>query len=145
MKNSYIKYKSPIALYFSKFISMLGLILSLNTVKAQQKLSVSDSLGIMPAFRFYQLNGTVFTSDSLAKNKQIMLIYIKKDCPYCEQQGEIVSKLMSVSPSVEFVFITKSDTGYIRDYSTKYKLAGNERVKFLKDNDLSYRQYYTAY
>ena len=123
------------------FISVICL-LSLSTSYAQQKLSFYDSLGIMPPFRFYQLNSQVFTPDSLIQGKPAILIYFKQDCPYCEEQAKIVLKLLNEVNDIQFIFITKEDTTSIRSYAIKNKMADRLQVKFVQDKERAYNKYY---
>jgi len=130
---------------FSKILLIAIGFLFLNTSYAQQKLSIYDSLGIMPEFRYYQLNGNVFAPDSLPQGKQIVMIYLKKDCPYCEEQIEmILSHSKDLSTDVEFILISKEDTAFIMDYAIKHKIAGNERIKFIQDKERLYYRYCKA-
>ena len=130
--------------YFRKYILIGTLLLSLNISYAQQKLSFYDSLGVMPAFRFYQLNGQIFTPDSLSKEKQIVLIYFIQDCPYCEEQAEIVLKHLNDFTDVEFIFISREDTAVIRNYAVIHMLAGKKQIRFVQDKERLYYKYYNA-
>jgi thioredoxin-related protein len=118
--------------------------LSLNEGYAQPKLSVYDSLEIMPNFKYYQLNGLLFTPDSLAPNKQTVMIYFKKDCPYCEKQGEIISTYINDSNSVEFVFITREDSAFINYFANFHRLSVSKQVKFVQDKERLYYKYCKA-
>ena len=115
---------------------------ALTTSYAQQQLSLYDSLRVMPAFRYYQLNGRVFVPDSLDDENQTVIVYFKKDCPFCERQAEIISNHLNNFPSnVEFLFIAKEDTDFINGFALKYKLGGSNKIKFLRDKERLYFQY----
>ncbi len=125
------------SLYF-RLLSFIFAMLSLHHAQAQQALSPYDSLGVMPTFRYYQLNNMVFTPDSLMHDKQIVMIYIKKGCQFCEQQGAIIGENLRRFKDVEFVFISKGDSVFIADYARRFNLSGLATVKFLQDNDHQY-------
>jgi thiol-disulfide isomerase/thioredoxin len=130
--------------FYSAFFA-LALFFFGNPVFGQsKKRSYFDSLGIMPSFRFYLANGTVFTPDSILDKATTVLIYFRTDCPFCEREAEVVSKNMNEFQSVEFIFIARSDTADMRRFAEAYKLENNARVKFLQDKEKLYYKFYAA-
>ncbi len=123
---------------FCRGLCILFAILQFHHMHAQQPLSSYDSLGLMPPFHYYQLNNNLFTPDSLIPDKQIVMIYIKKDCQFCEQQGAIIAENLNRFPDVEFIFIAKADSVFIADYARRFKLSGHAAVKFVQDKDHLY-------
>jgi peroxiredoxin len=99
----------------------------------------------MPSFRFYLPNGTVFTPDSLSNKNITVLIYFKPDCPFCENEAEIISKNINDFQSTDFVFITRYDTASIRYFAAIHKLDNNKKVKFVQDKEKLYYKFYIAH
>ena len=98
----------------------------------------------MPSFRFYQLNGYPFTPDSLLHKKLTVLIYIRTDCPFCEKEAEVISKNMNEFESINFIFITRSDSADVMQFAKAHKLENNSNVKFLQDKEKIYYKIFTA-
>jgi len=109
-----------------------------------KKLSYSDSAGVMPSFRFYLPDGTLFTPDSLNDKNNAVLIYIKTNCPFCEKEADMIARNTDEFQSIDFIFITRADTASIRQFSEDHKLEKNNRVKFLQDKERIYYKFYTA-
>ena len=126
------------------FIAILSFV---STVVSGQvtRQSYYDSTATMPPFRFYLPDGTLFTPGNLNKDHKTVMIYFKNECPYCEDQAEIISKNIIDFNAVDFIFITKEDTSAIRSFSARYKLENNDRVKFLQDKERLYYRYYIAH
>ena len=127
------------------FFMPIALLFSSDRIFSQNsKRSYSDSLKIMPSFRFYSPDGTVFTSDSLGNKNSTVIIYFKTDCPYCGKEADIISNNINDFPTTDFVFITRSDTADVRDFVALHKLENNKRVRFLQDKEKLYYKFYTA-
>lgn len=109
-----------------------------------KKLSYSDSIGIMPSFRFYFPDGTVFTNDSISNTNVTVLIYITADCPYCAKEADLISNNINDFKSTDFIFIARSDTATIRSFAASHKLANNNSVKFMQDKEGFYHKLYIA-
>ena len=132
-------------IFFCLSIFLFVSVFSFGTAFCQnKKLSYSDSAGVMPSFRFYSTDGVLFTPDSLNKQNNSVLIYMKTDCPYCEKEAEMISKNISEFKSVDFIFISRADTSSIRQFAEKYKLEKIGNVRFLRDKEKIYYKFYTA-
>jgi thiol-disulfide isomerase/thioredoxin len=117
-----------------------------SSVSCQEtKLSYYDSTGIMPAFRYYSAEGTLFTPDNLNKNHKTVFIYYENGCPFCEKQAEIISACVQDFKATDFIFLTRDDTANMRSFKTSFKLANIESVKFLQDKERLYHRYYITY
>ena len=132
------------SLYFKIIFLALLSFSSGNIYSQKNKLSMCDSTGTMPPFKYYYLDGTEFTSENISKKNTTIFIYFKNDCPYCNKEAAIVSENIEDLNSIDFIFISREDSTTIQNFAASHKLNDKANVKFLRDKDQVYYKYCTA-
>jgi hypothetical protein len=105
-----------------------------------------DSLGILPPFKFYNLNGQVFTPDSLKKGyHRTVVIYFKTGCEYCLNEFKIIKHSMPDFPNTQFILISWEDAATLKTYDSLRQFKYFPQIKVLSDKDGVYRTYFNAH
>lgn len=113
-------------------ISIVGYLGYKITTKLNYKTAVAARIKNIPNFSFLDLQGRVFTQDSL-KNKPTIFVYFNSDCDYCQSEATKIQERLSDFKNAELVFVSFEKNDSITQFAKKYKLGNQENVIFLED------------
>jgi thioredoxin-related protein len=107
--------------------------------------SVCDSLGVLPAFRFYNLKGELFTSDSIKKGHKTVLVYFKTNCEFCLSEFRMIKHNISSFPGTDFILISKESMPELKIYDSLRQFRYFPQIRIVQDKEGLYRSYFVAH
>jgi thiol-disulfide isomerase/thioredoxin len=127
------------------FVFSLFFILPLLASAQHAGKSRCDSLGILPDFRFYNLNGDVFNADSLKKDKRTVLIYFSTSCEFCLSEFIIIKQNIADFGKTDFILVSGEPNSELNRYDSLRQFSYFPQIRIVQDKDHSYHRYYTAH
>lgn len=103
--------------------------------KMQVKKEVAAKMEQLPKFKFYKLDGTIFTNDSIPPNNPIVIIHFSTTCENCQNEAEDLSKGISMLGSTQIYMVTSSTKEEVESFMKTYKLNEYSQIIPLLDND----------
>ena len=100
----------------SKFLfgCLLALLCFITNAKAQA--------GKIPPFTMVQANGRTFTSQSLPKDKPLVLIYFSPECEHCQKLMNDLFKRVTDFNKASLVMITYLSPETVKSFATTYQV-----------------------
>jgi hypothetical protein len=124
----------------------LFLLLAFKADAQEAKFSHYDSLGVLPPFKFYNLKGEVFTTDSLKKGvHRTVVIYFKTGCEYCLNEFKIIKHSMADFPNTQFILVSWEDAPVLKTYDSLRQFRYFPQIRILSDKDGLYRTWFEAH
>ena len=102
------------------------------------KTSIQKEMNTIPDFKFYSMDSTEFTRDSLLDSLGVIFIHFHSNCEYCISEIEQIVENSSLLADVEILFISYEDIDLIKEFRGNYNLQNHKQIKMLKDSDNSY-------
>ena len=114
---------------------ILGFITAILFGTKKEKLKVGSQ---MPELKYYSINDSGYIR---IKNKPLMIMYFKSDCPHCEYELEIFNKMSEKFNDIDVICIT-TEHKFIanRSYNKWNNLATEKNFVFASVNEEEYRE-----
>lgn len=114
---------------------VIGTVLAIAFGTQEEVLPIGSPI---PKFKYVSLNDSGFIS---IKDKPIMIMLFKPDCPHCEYEFEAMNKRCVELDEVNIYFIT-TDKKYIQDsvYCKWNNLINQKNIVFASVNELEFKE-----
>jgi peroxiredoxin len=101
--------------------------------KSNHKKRITERLGSIPEFEFYQLNDSSYTQKDLNKSQATVFIYFHVDCDFCEHESGSIATHLHEFKDTQLLFISIEEESKIKQFAEKYSLLNRSGVIFLQD------------
>jgi len=112
--------------------------------KIQYKKEVAERISFIPAFSFVQLNGQVFTSKDIQRNKNTLFVYYNSECEYCQSEARQIQENLVGFKNTQLIFISFEPMEDIQNFATTFQLDGSPSVLFLQDSKSEFSELFDA-
>lgn len=106
--------------------------------KINHKKEVAENIKTIPEFSYQTIEGKEFSNNDLKENTPTIFIYFNSECEHCQNEAEQICANIEKFTGVQLVFISFEKQNRIKDFATKYKLIGYDKITFLCDNKVSF-------
>jgi len=90
----------------------------------------------MPNFKFYDLNGQLFTPQQLSYKNYLTFIFYDVDCDHCQEQAAAIAKNIKHFKKTTLLWVTIGEDSKIEAFKQKY-FKNTKNVIFLNDRDMN--------
>ena len=105
----------------------------------QTKNQLQKNIASLPAFQFTNSQNHLFTNDSLAKNKNTLLLFFNTTCEHCQYETAQILKNNASFSNSNVLFISRQSKNDIQLFDSTYQLFKYAFIKLLRDStDYSY-------
>jgi cytochrome oxidase Cu insertion factor (SCO1/SenC/PrrC family) len=97
----------------------------------------------IPSFQMQLTNGKSFSSQALAKNKPLIIIYFAPDCDHCLVLMDTLLKKMNQLKSSQIILVTFKPLNEVVAFEKKYGISKYPNIKLgIETPIFFFRQYY---
>lgn len=96
------------------------------------------SLEEMPEFELFQLNGNLFTRDSLDGTCYTVFIYYHTDCDFCQYEIESILENAIYFKQIQLVLISPEEISSIRTFAEERELINVLHIRLLQDDKMNF-------
>jgi len=112
--------------------------------KTQYKKEVAKRISFIPAFSFVQLNGQVFATKDLQRNKNTLFVYYNSECEYCQSEVRQIQENLVGFKNTQLIFISFEPMEDIQKFAIDYQFDHKPNVLFLQDSKLEFSEIFDA-
>lgn len=105
----------------------------------QQKKKIERGTAILPAFKFYGLNNTIFSNSSLHDiNSGVILNFFSPACEHCQYMATQYLKLKEQLKSITILMVTEADSSATAKFYNNYQLSQMPNIIVMRDTKFQF-------
>jgi thiol-disulfide isomerase/thioredoxin len=90
--------------------------------------SLLNSQPLLPPFKMYRSDSSIFSATALPKNKAVVVIYFDPECDHCQKIITEIFKKINSFKKTEMVMVTFKPVADIAAFEKKYKIRNYSNV-----------------
>lgn len=100
--------------------------------QVSRKNRITAGVQHIPDFSFRQLNGDLFSTAMLEKNRSVLVVYFSPDCEHCQYEAREINKYRPQLKEAQILMVSDDPIPRIQQFDSLFLLSGNPQVKILK-------------
>lgn len=104
--------------------------------KAKFETNIANQNDQMPNFKFYDLNGQLFTPQQLSYKNYLTFIFYDVDCSHCQEQAAAIAQNIKHFKKTTLLWVTIGEDSKIAAFKQQY-FKDAKNVIFLNDRDMN--------
>ena len=110
-----------------------------------RKETLAGAIVTLPSFSFYKLDNTPFTADSVANNKDRLIIMLfSPDCEHCQYTAKSYVQHKQELESSKILMVTLADSLSATKFYTDYQLNTLPNIVMLRDPQMTFPKTFGA-